>query len=389
LVLAGAVVLSGCGPNEGPSAVSSEIARASSSPPDARVVSTAETLSAALRAPTAQNIVVLPGVYDQPQPFVNDRGHRVRAAGTGVVFTAGLVVGGSAAARDSVIQGVIFDVSDLQKTFEGAAINVWGGATGARIVDVTVLGHGTLSAGLLVRQPDGLVVRGVHVEGATDYGVYVDGNGNGRPGGPAALLEDVAVTGVARPQPRSSNGTAEACLWLGATATVRHAVLRTCAWMGVWTGGATNGSVLEDLSIDDSPVGVYIEHFTTGSVFQELRIGPQVRTGVVCEWADPDWGRKPACVDDVIQDSTIDSCAIGVDLGIGTTRTSVRRVTFSSQLVAAVSDIAGVGNAYDANDYSSLADGAVSVSVGLAAIAAVTAAQSVICPAEHAASRAR
>ena len=103
-------MLSGCAPIAAPTAAPSEIAPASSSPADARVVSTAETLSAALRAPTAQNIVVLPGVYDQPQPFVNDRGHRVRAAGTGVVFTAGLVVGGSPAARDSLIQGVIFDI---------------------------------------------------------------------------------------------------------------------------------------------------------------------------------------------------------------------------------------------------------------------------------------
>jgi nitrous oxidase accessory protein NosD len=311
---------------------------------------------------------------------VNNNGHRIRAAEPGAaVFGAGLVIGGSATAHDALIQGLAFDLSDRQKTLEGAAINVWGGATGARILDVTVEGHGTLAAALIARQPEGLVVQRVRARGFTDYGMFVDANATGRQVIRPALIEDILVTDVGRAQPRSSNGTAEACLWVGNTATVRRAVLRTCAWTGVWTGTATSGSVLEDLTIDDTPVGVYIEHFTTGSLFQRLRIGPRVHTGIACEWADPQWGGRPACVDDLIQDSTIDSCAIGVTMGSGTTRTTVRSVTFIGQRVAALIDTAGVENTFGENDYTAIGDGAVPIATGTQAAATGTTGDSMTC----------
>jgi nitrous oxidase accessory protein NosD len=312
---------------------------------------------------------------------VNDNGHRVRAAEPGAaVFGAGFVIGGSSTARDALIQGLAFDLSDRQKTLGGAAINVWGGATGARILDVTVEGHGALGSALMASQPEGLVVQRVRARGFTDYGVFVDANDRGRQTTRPALIEDIVITDVARAQPRSSNGTAEACVWVGNSATVRRAVLRRCAWMGVWTGTASTGSVLEDLIIDDTPVGVYIEHFTTGSLFQRLRIGPRVHTGIACEWADPEWGGKPACVDDLIQDSTIDSCAIGVDMGSGTTRTTVRRVTFIGQRVAAAIDTAGVQNAFGENDYAAIGESAIPIATGAQAIASGTAGASMTCP---------
>ena len=229
-----------------------------------------------------------------------------------------------------------------------------------------------LGSALMASQPEGLVVQRVRARGFTDYGVFVDANDQGRRATRPALIEDIVITDVARAQRRSSNGTAEACLWVGNTATVRRAVLRRCAWMGVWTGGATDGSVLEDLTIDDTPTGVYIEHFTTGSLFQRLRIGPLVHTGITCEWADPQWAGKPACVDDLIQDSTIDSCAIGVDMGSGTTRTTVRRVTFIGQGVAAAIDNAGVQNSFGENDYTAIGESAVPIATGSPATAAAS-----------------
>ncbi|MEA2661180.1 MAG: hypothetical protein QOH08_752 [Chloroflexota bacterium] len=378
LALLAAVVLSACVSQ--PAATldaaraSPSVAAPSPAAPDQVVVSTSAQLVAALSARTPRDIVVEPGYYDSPRAFVNDSGHRVRAAETGAaVFGAGFVIGGSAAAGDAVLQGLAFDLSDGRKTLGGAAINIWGGATGARILDVTVDGHGALGSGLMSRQPEGLVVQRLRARGFTDYGVFVDANEQGRQVARPALIEDVVITDVGRAQPRSANGTAEACLWIGNTATVRRAALRACAWMGVWTGTSASGAVLEDIAIDDTPVGVYLEHFTTASLFQRLRIGPRVHTGVVCEWADPDWGRKPACVDDRIEDSTIDSCAVGVNLGTGTTRTAVRSVTFVGQRVAAVIDNAGVGNVFGGNDYTAVGDGAVAISTG-------TAAASMVCP---------
>ena len=62
--------------------------------------------------------------------------------------------------------------------------------------------------------------------------------------------------------------------------------------------------------LDGTPVGAYLEHFTTGSTFQNMRIGANVGTGVLCEWADPAWGSVPACDGNFIQDSTIASWAM-------------------------------------------------------------------------------
>jgi hypothetical protein len=83
---------------------------------------------------------------------------------------------------------------------------------------------------------------------------------------------------------------------------------------------------------------------------------------VICEWADPGWGSQPACVDDIIQDSTVASTDIGVGLDQGTTRTTIRRVSFIGQRLAGIVDFAGIDNAYYDNEYSGIAPNAVPVS---------------------------
>jgi hypothetical protein len=325
-------------------------------------VTTSAELVAALAQPAPRDIVLSPGQYDAARPFHDDGGHRIHSAVPGAaVLKAGIVIGGSAAARDAVIEGVAFDVNDRAKTLDGAVIHIWGGATGVHVMDVTIEGHGTVGSGLMARQPDGLVVQHLVARGFTDYGIFVDASDPSRVLTTPALLEDVTVSDVARAQPRSSNGTAEACLWLGNTGHVQGAQLRHCAWMGMWTGTASTGSTVEDIQVDDTPVGVYLEHFTSRSTFQRMKIGPKVVTGVICEWADPAWGSKPACVDNLIQDSTIESCMVGIALGLGTTRTTVRRVSFVRQRIAGVVDVAGIGNVFPDNDYSAMAAGSLAV----------------------------
>src|SRR5207253_657287 len=226
-------------------------------------------------------------------------------------------------------------------------IHVWGsGGRGTHIMDTTFNGNNSVGQSILARQPEGLVVQRVRVRNFRSNGLTVDANVQDMVMTTPVLLEDVDVANVSFAVPKSSNGTAEACVWIGNTATVRRLLLRYCAWMGLWTGTADAGSLHEDLDIDTSPVGVYIEHFTTASTFQRMDIGPAVRTGVVCEWADPGWGSRPACTDNVIQDSTIASSRIGVVLDEGTTRTTVRRVKFIGQAVSGILDYRGVNNAY-------------------------------------------
>ena len=324
-------------------------------PAGALTVTTSSALATALSATRAQDIVLADGTYDSSAPFNNISGHRLYAATLGgAVLSAGINIGETS--RGAIVRGLSFDVADRSKVVRGSVVHVLG--PGTRILDLTVRGNKAIDSGIFAREPDGLVVQRVVVRDFHNYGVFADANDRERVLATPALLEDIDVAGVVRPVPRSSNGRAEACVWLGNTGTVRYAKLRSCAWQGLWTGTNNDDALYEDIDIDLSPVAVWIEHFTTGATFQRLRIGPGVEIGITCEWADPAWDRKPACVDNVIQDSTILSSKVGVYLDEGTMRTTIRRVKFENQSVAAIVDYRGVGNAYAENDYSAIAQSA-------------------------------
>jgi hypothetical protein len=331
-------------------------------PPGALVVSDSAGLLAALLNWPPQDIVLQPGEYDNTAPFRNWNGHRIYSATLGgAILHAGLVMGSNWSPDGALVQGLTFDVSDPSKTLQNSLIHVWGRGHGVQIRDVTLEGNNVIGTAIIARQPEGLVVQRVRARDFRVNGIAVDANVVGLTLATPVLLEDLDVANVSFAQPQSSNGTAEACVWLGNTGTLRRALLRNCAWTGLWAGTSNTGSVHEDLDIDGSAAGVYIEHFTAGSTFQRMHIGPNVWTGVKCEWADPAWGSQPACTDDVIQDSTIASAGTGVLLDTGTTRTTVRRVLFIGATTAAIQERSGVDDQFVDNDYSGIAPGAVAI----------------------------
>jgi hypothetical protein len=323
-------------------------------------VTTSAQLRRVLMSSKPTDIVLADGVYDGSEPFLNPNGHRLYAASLGgAVLRAGLSVGGNAGPPGGAVRGIVLDVRDPQKTVEGAEIAVWGTATDAKVLDVTLRGNRVIRTGLVVRQPEGFRGARLVARGFTDYGVVVDANDPtldqlARP----FRLTDVDVAGVARPVPRSSDGTAEACVWVGNPGEVRRVRVRRCAWTGLWTGTAATDVLFDRIDVDQTPTGVYVEHFTRRSTFQRLRIGREVRIGLVTEWAAPEWSGRPASVDNVIQDSRFESSLAGVFLDDGTTRTTVRRSTFVNQRWAAIGDYRGIENAYYGNDYGAIASGA-------------------------------
>lgn len=332
-------------------------------PASALSVSTSAELRRALLHPQPTDIVLAEGVYDAPKPFVNSNGHRVYAARLGgAVLRVGLSLGANAGPLGGSVQGLVFDVRDESKTVQGAEILVWGTAENAAVLDVVLRGNRVARAGLVVRQPEGFRAERVVARDFTDYGVVVDAND------PALTeltqpfqLADVTVIGVARPVPGSSNGTSEACVWVGNPGTVRRIHVRGCAWTGLWTGTAATEARFDRVDVDDTPTGIYIEHFTHRSTFQRVRVGEDVRVGVLAEWAAPEWGRRPASVGNVIQDSWIGASVVGVYLDEGTTRTTIRETTFANQRWAAIGDYRGIENAYYGNNYNAIAPGAVDV----------------------------
>jgi hypothetical protein len=326
-------------------------------------VKTSAQLRAALARPRPTNILVRGGVYDSDAAFVDTNGHSLYSGMLGrAVLTAGLLIGGEDSARGGVVRGLVFDIRDPAKTADGAAIKVSGDAAGVQLLDLRLLGNRVVGSGVMVRQPEGFRGSRLVVRGFTDYGVLVDANDRGltslrRP----FQVTDVNVSAVKRPVPGSSNGRAEACVWIGNPGTVARIRARDCGWTGLWTGTAATGVRASDVDIDATRTGVYLEHFTKSSIFERVRVGRDVRVGLTAEWADPDWGSVPGSIDNIVENSRFESWLAGVYLDKGTTRTTIRRSTFVGQRWAAIGDYQGVDNAYYGNDYRAIAKGAVAV----------------------------
>jgi len=324
-------------------------------------VSTSAQLLSALAASSPSDIVLADGVYDNAAAFRNANDHRLYAAHLGgAVFHAGIVLGGNFGPGGALLRGLAFDVTDPAKTFEGGIVQTWGNSgRNAQILDTSLNGNNAVESGILARQVEGLVVQRVTVANVQDYGISEDNNIQGATIATPALLEDISVANVSRPTPKSSDGRAEACIWLGNKATLRRARVSNCAWDGLWAGTAFSGGLVTDLSVSSTPVGVYLEHFTTNSTFQNMRVAGNVETGLICEWADPAWGSRPGCVGDTIQDSTFDTTRAGVVLDQGTTNVTIHGCRFLNQSWAAVANYLGIGNTATANDYTGIGAGAV------------------------------
>jgi hypothetical protein len=334
-----------------------------STPPTAVTVYSSAQLKQAL-ADANQDIVVADGVYDSSDPFVNANGDRVYAQHLGgAVFKAGFVLGGNWGPGHDLLQGLAFDVSDPSKVLNGSIVHIWGTGSGSQVLDSTLEGNSVISSGIMARQVEGVVIRRVAARDFLDWGVIADPNEASFTPAAPPVLEDIDSENVSWPTPRASNGTAEACVWVGVKAVVRRIKARNCAWEGLWVGGGTRGGVYEDLDLNDTGIGVYVEHFATNTTFRRIHAGPNVNRGLTCEWDDPAWGSRAACSDDVIEDSYFDTHVIGVYLDEGTTRTTVRNSTFVHQHCGAIGNYAGVGNLWDTsgNDYTSMAASAVPV----------------------------
>ena len=311
-------------------------------------VSNGGQLRRALARYTSRAIILRNGFYGGSQPYSNPGGDRLYAQALGkAVVGAGIVMGGLSGPGGGVIQGIAFDVTDGSKTLQNSIVHVWGSGKNTRIVDVTLEGHGVVGAGILAREVEGLIIRRVVARHFEGWGVNVDENKVDAQISRPPLIMDIDAAYVGRPVPKSSNGTAEACVWIGNTAIVRRIRAHDCAWDGLWTGTAAHHALFEDIRVTNSYVGVYVEHFAHSSTFRRLQIGPSVPNGLICEWADPGWGSRPACVDILVEQSTFNTSFFGVYLDEGTTGTTVRESTFVNACWAAIGDYKGSDNLYD------------------------------------------
>ena len=322
-------------------------------PASAVTVSDSAQLKQAL-ASAAKDIVIADGVYDSTSPFVNVNGQRIYAQHLGgAVFKAGFVMGGNWGPGHGVLQGLTFDVSDPSKVLEGSIVHVWGTGAGSQVLDTTFDGHGVISSGLLARQVEGLIVRRVVAHNFRDSGVAVDANVASYTPATPPVLEDIDSANVTWPVARASNGTAEACVWVGVTAVVRRIKARNCAWEGLWVGADPQQRLR-------GPRSERRRHRRLHRALRQLldlpphprrperRPRPDVRVG------RPGLGLARGLHGQRLRVLVLRHAHLGVYLDEGTTRTTVRNSVFVDQSCGAIGNYAGVGNLWDTtgNDYS-------------------------------------
>jgi hypothetical protein len=355
--LAALVVAGAAGTGSGAAAVTASQIAAPPLPPQAYAlpagavrVRTGAELARILAERAPRDIVLADGVYAAAGAFTNGCGHRLYAEHPGqAVLTTGLSIGGNDCSGGGRVQGLLFSIPGRAGTTENAAIEVWGTARFTTIADVHVQGHGVLDAGIVVRQPEGLQITRVAAAGFRSYGILVDANVFDLAVVVPPLLQDLNVADVGRPTPGESDGTAEACIWVGNTAIGERFRMRNCAWMGLWTGTAAKNARFSDIDVDNIPLaaGLYLEHYTTNSTFERINVGPNVNTGIICEWAAPEWDSRPGCNGVLIQDSWIRSRCVGVNFEDGTRNSTVRRTHFTIPSWAAIGDYHGTNNLQD------------------------------------------
>ena len=325
-------------------------------PAGATVVSSSTALAANLVDGVAEDIVLENGVY--ASSFALNQGDRLYARTLGgALLTGGVTVGSG---TGSLIRGL-----SISATSGDAVVNYWGGS-GHRILDTTIDGQKAVQFGVRSKAIEGFVAQRLVIRNVLGWGLYADTYPNYfyvptvKP-----TFTDLNVANVSRAVPRSSDGTSEACVWIGVISNpVERLLLRQCAWEALWTGVSLRNTTFRDIDIattDRAQVaGIYTEHYSWGAVFERFRIeGPRV--GINNEW---DYGNdRGACEDCIFQDGTIIGGRIGVGLEPGTLRSTVRRVKFIGQCWAAINDWDEVNhystqqNVYVDNDYTGLPAG--------------------------------
>ena len=333
-------------------------------PAGARAVSSSRELVAALADGRREAIVLAPGTYDNPKPFADREGDRLYAARLGTaVFKAGVVLGANSGPPGASIRGLSFDVSDPAKTLNGAIVHVWGSASHASVRDTRLDGNRRVETGLLVRQAQGFVGRRIVASRFRSYGVVVDPNDVGYRTRSPFALSDLTISRVRRPVQGSSDGRAEACLWLGSPGTVppsRRPQVRHHRHLDRNRDAGLSRCRRDDRSRAGRHLhrALHDEHDLRAPASRAER-RPRRERGVVGPLARAEAGEQRQRDPGRLLPNSRTS--VSTSTRARPARSSVA-VCFVGQSWAAIGDYLGQGNGYYENDFSGIRSGAVAVS---------------------------
>jgi hypothetical protein len=352
-------------------------------PAGTTLVTNSTQLKTALKAAKAKQIVLADGIYDSSTYFSDANGSSLYAQHVGkAILRAGLVVGANWGSGGSVVRGLAFDVSTPSKTFQNSEVNTWGPAgAGTQVLDCTFDGHWSVAVGILAVNPAGLVAQRLQFAHFTDHAIRATNNARVAYGAPTPVigsLSDISVDGVSRAQAGSSNGTAEAGIFIGHPVRdgVHRIRVRNAAVAGIETANNARDTTFTDLDINMSGphaamgVAVYMEHYSLHLIFNGFVItGSQ--TGFNGEWNDGTPGAA-AAQHVTIENGTIDAAGwtipnkhtVGVFFDEGSDSNTVTGVTFKNQNWAGIGSYKNIGtNSFTGNTFQLLA-GAVPISSG-------------------------
>jgi parallel beta-helix repeat protein len=168
-------------------------------------------------------------------------------------------------------------------------VHAWGGFAEVSVQDSVLAGDGRAESGVVAGEShplesrDSSVIRS-RISGFTDYGVNFVHIAHDDPD---AALRSVAldnhITDIN--DPGRADGTNEGAIWSGGAqaAIIGNRIART-GWDGIETVGSSANVTIARNSINDTPVGIYVEHETTSSLITKNVIS-RVNTGINVEWA--------------------------------------------------------------------------------------------------------
>lgn len=292
-------------------------------------VSTSSQLQAALGLASASNIIIANGVYQHSASMTFTVPHKIYAATVGgAVLQFGLTFGGDSGSSGAEFHGLVFDVADINKTYQNSCLFIWG-SRGKNVVveDCVFNGNAIIGSGIHCVQPDGFVVLRSIARNLTSYGVYISDYPVQSNPDQSAYVSELFVSGVRSSSPGSSNGTAEGGIWLGNRGEIRQVRVTDCG-IGIWTGSHCLDAIVEKFSVNQCTTGVYIENITRDSTFRDFFIGAQTQVGITSEWnvGNVDLGGDS----NRIQLGTIYASSVGVYLDQGTKRTTLRSIRFKN-----------------------------------------------------------
>ena len=347
-------------------------------------VASSRQLAAALRRSRPTEIVLADGIYEHDGPVVARAGHRLWARNPPVrgvpraVLHYGLDFGRF---PRFAVRGVGFALTAPEQaavdgTYVAAVLNhVTAESVGGVITDCAIDGGFAITQGLQFGCPRGAVVRRCVISRCTDEGLRISDNRFDSTVRITAI-SDLEISQIARDPRGSSDGRAEAGLWVGHVVVkgVQRIRVRDTGWMGLWTGNASRGTVFSDLDIDTASgvapdtgkhasFGIYLERYNGvrgsgqgGNTYERFALGPSLEVGITNEWDEGRAGDQ-ASNGATFRDGRIRSSRTGINLGEGTLAPTIENVWFAGQSDAAIVDSTNHPPARDAASSSARISG--------------------------------